>query len=154
MKLFDEAKEIVELLRNASDSYYNNSESIITDAEYDAKKDRLVTLYNRVLVPKKSVDLNFVKEVESFLSQIGAPVISSEWKKAVHRIIMTSLNKVNSQEEFETWTSDIGDTSYVMFDKMDGGSFYDQNIRILDKFLRMFHKKNPYFRQSYIVAFY
>jgi DNA ligase (NAD+) len=122
MKLFDEAKELTVLLRKASDSYYNEAVSIITDSEYDQKKDRLVMLYEKVLLPKKSVDPNLVKDVESFLNQIGAPVTSSEWKKARHKIPMTSLNKVNSQEEFEKWAHEIGDSYYVIFDKIDGGS--------------------------------
>lgn len=122
MRLFDEAREILAVLVKASNAYYNDDESIITDAEYDTKKDRLVTLFNRVLLPKKTIDLKLVKEVEEFLNQVGAPVVASEWEKAVHRIIMTSLNKVNSQLEFEKWCEEIGDTSYVVFDKMDGGS--------------------------------
>jgi DNA ligase (NAD+) len=122
MRLFDEAREILEVLVKASNAYYNDSESIIPDAEYDTKKDRLITLYNRVLLPKKSIDPKLVKEVEEFLNQVGAPVVASEWKKAAHRIIMTSLNKVNFRSEFEKWCEEIGDTSYVVFDKMDGGS--------------------------------
>ena len=35
---------------------------------------------------------------------------------------MTSLNKVNSEEEFRKWAAEIGDKSFVIFDKMDGGS--------------------------------
>ncbi|MFA5195628.1 MAG: hypothetical protein WC401_07500, partial [Bacteroidales bacterium] len=123
MRLFDEAKEILELLQKASNSYYNEGVSIITDAEYDQKKDRLATLYNRVLFPKKSIDPSFVEDVEVYLNQIGAPIVAaSEWEKASHCIPMTSLNKVNSQAEFETWANEIGDSSYVIFDKMDGGS--------------------------------
>jgi DNA ligase (NAD+) len=122
MFFFDETKELLDLLSRASDSYYNESVSIISDAEYDQKKDRLKLLYERILLPKKSINPTLVKEVEAFLIQIGAPVTPSEWKKAAHHIQMTSLNKVNSQAEFEAWTREIGDTSYVIFDKMDGGS--------------------------------
>jgi DNA ligase (NAD+) len=122
MRLFQEAKDIVTLLRKASDTYYNEGVSIITDAEYDQKKDRLVMLYEKVLIPKKSIDLPLVKNVEDFLNQIGAPISVSEWKKAKHKIPMTSLNKVNVQQEFEKWTNEIDDEFYVVFDKMDGGS--------------------------------
>jgi DNA ligase (NAD+) len=122
MRFFDEAKDIVTLLRKASDSYYNQSESIISDAEYDQKKDRLVSLYEKVLIPKKSIDSAFVKEVEEFLNQIGAPVTVSEWKKSRHKTPMTSLNKVNTQAEFEKWCQEIGDSHYIILDKVDGGS--------------------------------
>lgn len=122
MRLFDEAKQILTLLQQASDSYYNEDISIITDAEYDQKKDRLISLYEKVLLPKKSIDSDFVREVESYLTQIGAPVTASEWKKATHKVPMTSLNKVNSETEFRKWANGIGDTHYVIFDKLDGGS--------------------------------
>jgi DNA ligase (NAD+) len=122
MKFFDEAKELVALLKRASDSYYNDDESIIPDSEYDQKKDRLVSLYEKVLLPKKSINPDLVKEVESFLNQIGTPVTASEWKKARHKTPMTSLNKVNTQAEFEKWAQEIGDTHYIIFDKMDGGA--------------------------------
>lgn len=129
MKLFDEAKEILTLLIKASDSYYNEGESIITNGEYDQKKDRLIMLYNRVLLPKKEIDIELVKNVEEYLNQVGSPVVVSEWKKAVHKNLMTSLNKVNFRSEFESWENEIGDISYIILDKMDGGAIdlvYDQ----------------------------
>jgi DNA ligase (NAD+) len=122
MRLFDEAKEIVTLLKKASDTYYNKSDSIISDAEYDQKKDRLIMLYEKVIIPKKSINPALVKEVEDFLNQIGAPVSVSEWKKAKHKIPMTSLNKVKSEKEFIEWCQEIGDQYFTIFDKMDGGS--------------------------------
>lgn len=122
MNLFYEAKEILEVLTKASSSYYNEDESIITDAEYDQKKDQLTEFYNKVLFSEKHTEPEFVKKVEEFLEQIGAPVTVSEWKKTKHKFQMFSLNKVNSQDEFESWTREIGDIEYVLFDKMDGGA--------------------------------
>jgi len=133
MGIFEEAKEIVELLKRASISYYNEGISIISDSTYDEKKDRLVLIYNRVLVPKKSIDPNLVSEVEHFLNQIGAPVSASEWKKTLHKFPMTSLNKVNTHEEFKNWASSINDSFYVIFDKLDGGSIdlvYDDGVLV------------------------
>lgn len=122
MDFFKKAKEELIVLRKASDSYYNQDESMISDSEFDQKKDYLVSLYEKYLLPKKSLNQDFVKEVEDFLNQIGAPVTASKWKKAKHKIPMTSLNKVNSEEEFRKWENEIGDKEYILFDKMDGGS--------------------------------
>jgi len=119
---FNPAKNLVKLLKDATNSYYNNAESIITDAEYDKKKDSLIAIYEKELLPNKSTDPVFVKEVEDFLNQIGAEITASEWKKVTHKIPMTSMNKVNTHEEFLKWAQEIGDNSYVIMDKMDGGS--------------------------------
>jgi len=119
---FKQAKQLMDELKPAADAYYNRAESIMTDADYDQKKDRLVALYEKVLIPKKSYDLPLVKEIEEFLNQIGAPISTSEWNKATHKIPMTSLNKVNTEEEFIKWSQECHDDYYVIFDKMDGGS--------------------------------
>ena len=120
--IFAEAVQIAELLLKASDAYYNDADSIITDMEYDQKKDYLRDLYHTQLLPKKSVNSDAVKKVEKCLNQIGAPVQASEWKKYQHKIPMTSLNKVNSEPEFSKWESEIRDQYYLLLDKMDGGS--------------------------------
>jgi len=122
MKQFNDARVILDLLKRANDSYYNNAESIISDSEYDTKKDQLRDLYEKVLLPKKSVDQELVKEIEEFMIQVGAPVTASEWRKQIHKKQMTSLNKVNTEQEFKNWVSSINGSSFVIFDKMDGGS--------------------------------
>ena len=96
--------EIVKKLREASDSYYNQHESTITDYEFDTLKDNL-----------ESLDPS-----NPFLSQIGAPVKISSWKKAKHSIGMTSLNKVNISEEFFKWCDSNDVTDLIMEDKLDG----------------------------------
>jgi len=118
--IFAEAVQIADLLLKASDAYYNDAESIITDMEYDQKKDYLRDLYHTQLLPKKSVNSDAVKKVEKCLNQIGAPVQASEWKKYQHKIPMTSLNKVNSESEFSKWESEIRDQFYVIMEKLDG----------------------------------
>ncbi|MDD5649381.1 MAG: NAD-dependent DNA ligase LigA [Candidatus Nanoarchaeia archaeon] len=122
MKIFSEAKEILFLLQKASNSYYNEAISIITDFEYDHKRDRLIYLYEKELIPNKSFDIDLVKSIEEYLNQVGAPITASEWKKADHKNLMASLNKVNTEEEFINWEKEINDQYYVIFDKMDGGS--------------------------------
>lgn len=122
MKNPEDIKDLLEALKIASSSYYNGSVSLMSDAEYDSKKDHLQNIYRTILIPKKKQYTKLVAEVEKFLTQIGAPIVPSEWKKEKHVIPMTSLNKVNKENEFIRWTQEIGDQEYVIFDKMDGGS--------------------------------
>lgn len=122
MKKFEEINNLIEALKRASSSYYNDSISLMSDAEYDSKKDHLQDLYRTVLIPKKKQCAKQIAEVEKFFTQIGAPIVPSEWNKVAHIVPMTSLNKVNKEHEFVRWTHEIGDQYYVIFDKMDGGS--------------------------------
>lgn len=96
--------EMKELLIKASNAYYNDSESIISDEEFDNLKDQFAKLYPD----------------DDFLKQIGATVSVSEWKKAKHNIPMSSLNKVNTTAEFKKWANSIGDSFYILEEKLDG----------------------------------
>jgi len=97
-------KELEKQIKDASDSYYNKAFSLITDAEYDALVDEL-----RAKDPENNI-----------LTQVGAPV-SSAWKKAKHDNLMTSLNKVNSKEEFFDWCKRFpDDTELILEYKFDG----------------------------------
>lgn len=55
------------------------------------------------------------------VTNIGAPIAPSEWKKAKHQIPMGSLNKVNLPEELSKWADDVakGDALFVT-EKLDG----------------------------------
>jgi len=122
MQTFEQIKILLDALNKANDSYHNNADSLMSDAEYDKNKDLLIKSYEEILIPKKSKDPVFVKEVEDFLNQVGAEVTVSEWKKAKHKKQMTSLNKVNSEEELVKWANEINDNNYLIMDKVDGGS--------------------------------
>ncbi len=77
-------KQLVE----ASHAYYNNNESIISDAQFDKLKDNL-----------KSINPH-----DPVLITIGAKVPkNSAWKKGKHEVTMGSLDKVNTKEEFLKW---------------------------------------------------
>jgi DNA ligase (NAD+) len=91
-------------LERASYSYYNDSESIMSDEEFDQLKDEL-----RILNPNNP-----------FLKQIGSKVKTTEWKKEKHNISMCSLDKVNTEEEFKKWVSDIGHQDFQLTEKLDG----------------------------------
>jgi len=95
-------EEFKDLLFKAADHYYNNSESIMSDEDFD----KAIILY--------------VKKFNETFKSIGSPVKVTEWQKAIHKIAMTSLNKVNTKEEFNKWALGIGDEHYVIMDKLDG----------------------------------
>ncbi len=96
--------EIVSKLKEASDAYYNGSEPIISDEEFDNLKDNL-----------KSIDPK-----NPFLFQIGSAVEVSSWKKEKHKIPMGSLNKVNTNIEFINWAEGVECSDFVVMTKLDG----------------------------------
>ncbi len=102
------ANEIIAKLSQADDAYYNDSKSVITDAEYDSLKDEL-----------RRIDPN-----NSYFKKIGAVVPkTSKWEKITHKISMCSLNKVNVEEEFKKWFNDISSSpndELVIEEKIDG----------------------------------
>lgn len=124
MDIKDRVLELLEILSLASDSYYNKSESIITDAEYDSLKEELQTIYTSGQIKDKGL----YSLIHNYLNQIGS-VISEDnvWKKTKHNHPMASLEKVtnNSEHEdfaidFRKWAEKTGDKTFVIFDKMDG----------------------------------
>jgi len=114
--------ELIEILENANESYYNDAESEISDEEYDNLKDEL-----RKLAPK-----------HPFLLQVGQKVSkSSEWKKAKHKISMTSLNKVNLEDEFKKWAKETGSKYFIIEEKLDGGSAdLEYEVNLIDGITR------------------
>ena len=90
--LTDEQKEnrigfLEGALRGASEAYYGEGSSILTDEEFDNYVDEL-----RNLNPENS-----------FLKEIGAKVSSVVWPKAQHQISMGSLEKVRDKNELNSW---------------------------------------------------
>jgi len=80
----DRIKELENLLRQASEAYYNSGEPVMTDAEFDRLFDEL-----RELDP-----------TNEFLDGVGANVRQN---KAKHRISMGSLKKIKNSKELQTW---------------------------------------------------
>lgn len=96
-------------LIGASNEYYNNDDSILTDEEFDFLKDEL-----RNLNPN-----------DSFLKQIGAEVKEdSHWEKHEHEVPMYSCNKVVNDSEFDKWVNDnnLKNLNLVTSEKLDGMS--------------------------------
>ncbi len=99
-------KELIDLLNKASYAYYQNSEPIMTDYEYDKTYDELVSLE---------------KETNTTLSNsptINVEVgISKELEKYEHKTPMLSLQKTKSIDELSEF---IGDKDGLLSWKLDG----------------------------------
>lgn len=112
--------ELLELLKNASEAYYNNKELILSDEEYDSLM-QLAEEKGWLVQDDKINDgakLNFSKEV-------------------IHTKPMKSLKKANSEKELEAYykeTKNHGAESYVIEPKLDGlalSIYYDENNEII-----------------------
>lgn len=95
-----------QLLKEAREGYYNLS-PIISDIEYDAKKELLASL---------SPEDEEVKIVGA------SPSKHSVWEKVKHEMQMGSLNKVNEPSEFDEWVEKTGADEFVITYKLDGSS--------------------------------
>lgn len=95
----------MKLLVKASDAYYNKSNPIMSDAEFDKLYDEFKSQYPN----------------DPFLKTIGSPVDkASEWKKATHKIPMESLNKVVAPVELNEWVHKTNSSELCASEKLDG----------------------------------
>ena len=81
------AAEIEKILREASERYYTDGTSNLTDEEFDALRD----------------ELEQVDPMNGFLKQVGAKEKVLGWPKAKHTIPMGSLEKVRDSQELREW---------------------------------------------------
>lgn len=97
-------KDIEKLLKNASDKYYNEESSILSDKSFDIIRDYL--------------ESNFPNS--KFLKQIGSKIKSKDKVKLpVH---MGSMNKKKKEKEIDLWIKKYPN-EVVISDKLDGISF-------------------------------
>lgn len=100
----DRIKELEVKINQARHDYYNG-QSQISDQVFDAWTDEL-----RSLEPSSKA-----------ITAVGAPVVSSEWKKAKHRMPLGSLDKVNTPEELSKWVNEaLPDGKLCITEKLDG----------------------------------
>lgn len=102
----DEAKELVKELNLYCDAYYNRSESLVSDEEYDKKFDMLIEF-------EKETGIVFSN---SPTHSVGYEVIS-KLDKVKHSHPMLSLNKTKSIDDLISF---IGNRNCVFSLKMDG----------------------------------
>jgi len=102
--LNDRVQELAYKINKARNEYYNLAPQV-KDNVFDAWVDEL-----------KSLDPN-----HPAITAIGFPIVTSEWKKAKHKIPMGSLNKVNSPSELSKWASEIvSSDGWFCVEKLDG----------------------------------
>ncbi len=105
-KIKNRIKELIDILNNASDAYYNQDKEIMSNFEYDKLYDELVELEDKY-------DIHYSN---SPTSKVGSEV-STNLPKVTHEIPMLSLDKTKDKNALREWLSDnIGVLSY----KLDG----------------------------------
>jgi len=102
----DRIKELVELLNHYRNEYYNNSNSVISDFEYDQLFDELVALES---------ETGFIMTV-SPTQTVGYEVVS-ELEKVKHNHPMLSLDKTKSVDDVIKF---LGNKDGVIMAKVDG----------------------------------
>ena len=100
--------QIEELLYKASDKYYNEEESILSDKSFDIIRDYL--------------ENNFPNS--KFLKQIGAEIKGNDKQKNKIKlpVHMGSMNKKKTEKEIDLWIKKYPN-EVVISDKLDGISF-------------------------------
>jgi DNA ligase (NAD+) len=101
------SKRVAELVEQISmhQALYYNEEPVISDEDFDALWNELLTLD-----PDNPV-----------LKKIGRDV-SDGWPKARHVIPMGSQSKASTPEEFLSWAKKMPFTTFIVQDKLDGAS--------------------------------
>ena len=106
MDKIERMKQLNELMKKASDAYYNTGEAIMSDYEYDKLYDELAALEKETGVILSG----------SRTQEVGYEVASS-LKKVRHGSRMLSLEKTKSVDELVSW---LGSNSGFLSWKLDG----------------------------------
>lgn len=117
--MVEKIKELIEILNQASDAYYNTGKTLMSDAEYDKLYDELQELEN-----KSEIILS-----NSPTQCPGYPV-SDKLPKVEHEYPMLSLDKTKSPD---TLVKFVGDKEAIVMLKMDGltiGIIYENGVLV------------------------
>lgn len=118
-----ELRKLLDELDEYDDAYYNKDKQLISDQEYDGKKDQLKSL-GKAFVPKEGskADEKLVIRIKDALTRVGAPPPKDgKWPKIIHEVPMGSLSKVNLPEELKDWHVKCGGSSHLFVtEKLDG----------------------------------
>src|SRR6185369_1712464 len=113
MNKVDEIQHLVRKLQEADTLYHSFGTSSLTDAEYDALKDRLRLLdsNNKLLKKIGSADPQVSKKKKD----------KEHWEKKQHTDYkMGSQKKITKPEELIKWCDKHPDDKYLVQHKMDG----------------------------------
>ncbi len=100
-----EREKLEKAINEARIAYYN-LEPTISDDEYDSLLESYKNKFGK----------------NDVYNAVGAKP-TSEWEKVSHEILMGSLDKVNSKDEFVSWCRKFGqNTEFLITEKLDGSS--------------------------------
>jgi DNA ligase (NAD+) len=102
-------------LEIADNTYYNTSESIMTDAEYDDKKKLLKALYNEAY--SDLFGQNSLQDVDDFLNKKVGSVVQSSFSKIKHKEKMLSLDNAFNIDDIKTFFNKVKRFLYTDFDE-------------------------------------
>ena len=105
-------EDIVKQIEQANDAYYNSSEPIMSDKEYDELVNKL-----KVLSPNHPL-----------LKSVGAPIKSGT--KVKLPFWLGSMDKIKTDKEVKKFLNDNQSDSYVVTDKLDGISALYMNKKL------------------------
>jgi DNA ligase (NAD+) len=112
---------ILDKIDACDNAYYNESKSLLSDAEYDALKDNLRKNGDKFTIPAGKEGQALRARMFDALNRVGAPIpIDGKWPKVTHEVPMGSLNKVNTPEELKGWWDQCGQGEILVTHKMDG----------------------------------
>ncbi len=106
MDYLDKMKSLIKNLNSYRNAYYNNSESIISDKEYD-------DLYDQLLALEKEVNIT----LSNSPTQTVGYEVKSKLEKVKHSHPMLSLNKTKSVDELKEF---ISNKECLLMHKLDG----------------------------------
>ena len=95
--------QLSEKIFQARKDYYNSTPTV-SDKVFDAWVD----------------ELRMIDPTNRAVTDIGAPIAPSEWKKAKHQISMGSLDKVNHPNELAKWAEVAPKEPLFVTEKLDG----------------------------------
>ncbi len=104
--MIERIKELIKLLNEASENYYQHDNEIMTNYEYDKLYDELVELENKT----------GIKLANSPTQKVGYIVLSN-LKKVKHETKMLSLDKTKEIQKLKSW---LGEQDGLLSWKLDG----------------------------------
>ncbi len=104
--MIERIKELIKLLNEASENYYQHDNEIMTNYEYDKLYDELVELENKT----------GIKLANSPTQKVGYTVLS-DLKKVKHETKMLSLDKTKEISKLKSW---LGEQDGLLSWKLDG----------------------------------
>jgi DNA ligase (NAD+) len=99
----------------ADNAYYNTSENIMTDDEYDKKKKLLKKLYDEA--SSGLFGQNSLRDIDEFLNKKVGSAVQSSFSKITHKEKMLSLDNAFNINDIRTFSNKVKRFLYTNFDE-------------------------------------